>query len=549
MQVTLNNPTQAGNVCRVVVQVNQTDGLITTFVFLGVASSNPAPKFGATLQTASLLTPLRGAHSTFGSVTSSSKYLYVFGGDNSNTATLGNMSTLVQSSPFALLDGSLDGFSYQVTQLPYGVSFGVAVTLNRYFYLIGGVDETGTALDTILRAQLLVPIETPSLDVDLDAVLFGFDNMQGNPANSSQFEEGVYIYQVSALFDPSDASNPGGESLPGEPLSLIIPTFDQLGIFLILTWDVVPTAVGYRLYRTPVNAPFSSMVLLAETVSPTYYDNGAPSIETRKPLPEGSLGEWAILPQTLTKPRVGHGATIVPSNTPDVFTLFVGLGAPSITDVANAFNDIEYIVITETHSAVPLSSPVQTLDAGGFVASAKTVTAGKMFAPMITVSEAQGVAIYTGGQYGVTFAAGLDTAGVTTGTYEVVAANGPAGDFCGDIVTDDDNGALAYGALPFYSGGGYWSLGGSADSVPFGTPSLTGDHVGKQASESVTAPAVGGCGPSAMIAQNLGNSNCDGICPEPRAFVASSITNSQLYIVGGVEATGLSTRVERAVLP
>lgn len=85
-------------------------------------------------------------------------------------------------------------------------------------------------------------------------------------------------HTVSAIFTNTDPNNPGGESLPGEPLTVNIPKnlnnflpyylvpflcclcaclaclftfvvcFDQV---VELTWPTVPGASGYKVYRTP----------------------------------------------------------------------------------------------------------------------------------------------------------------------------------------------------------------------------------------------------------------------------------------------------------
>lgn len=83
-------------------------------------------------------------------------------------------------------------------------------------YLVGGHDGTG-ATDTLLRAQVLDPLATPEI-ADLDATPGdGTDGLEG----------GQWFYRVAAVFGNGNASNPGGESLPGEILITYVPELER----------------------------------------------------------------------------------------------------------------------------------------------------------------------------------------------------------------------------------------------------------------------------------------------------------------------------------
>lgn len=113
--------------------------------------------------------------------------------------------------------------------------------VSRFLYLVGGWDSDLQApSQTVFRAEVLDPLKTPEMSVEL----FVTESL-------THFPLGTYYYRVSAVFASNDANNPGGESLPGEVLTIFLP--DGLGtslsVVLTLSWQQVPDAVGYRLYR------------------------------------------------------------------------------------------------------------------------------------------------------------------------------------------------------------------------------------------------------------------------------------------------------------
>ena len=266
-------------------------------------TSAEAGQVGGTGQT--LQAAKRAAAVAVASVTESSKYLYVLGGCVSTNASLVPIST-VESCEVSKT-GLLGSFSYQPQNLPEALAFARARSIGRFLYVVGG--STGAAASAkVYRAQVLSPLETSSIDIDLLIV------PQATPTPVAA--GGLYYYRVAALFGPSDANNPDGESLPGELLNVQLPAISDASVTLRLTWQLIPNAVGYFLYRTPVaGAPLSQLTLLAfiNSTTPSFNDDGSAGVGGRSVVKPGRLGNWQQV-ATLETPRWAFGLTHTRSN-------------------------------------------------------------------------------------------------------------------------------------------------------------------------------------------------------------------------------------------
>jgi len=135
--------------------------------------------------------------------------------------------------------------------------------------------------------------------------------------------QGTYTYRVSTLLAG------GGESLAGYPARVPLNLGETA---TTLTWDPVPDAVGYNLYRSQSGAAGDDdTFLLAEALTDTsYQDEGGlapqpavPAPDGVKPLPAGSLTRWKVLsdaggqPILLNAAREGHESVVatVPDRT------------------------------------------------------------------------------------------------------------------------------------------------------------------------------------------------------------------------------------------
>jgi hypothetical protein len=272
----------AGSVC--LVRLTNGDGAFFEYSAFSVtnASLNLSPWSDATDMTRGR----RGLGLVAGRPTETSRFLYAIGGDDgvaNQPFSRGAVERTVESARVDVF-GEVGTWSEQRNRLPAERTQAGVARIGRFVYLAGGHDDTG-ATATSYRARILDPLATPEI-VDLDAVPGDGDKGLGG---------GLWFYRVAAVFPASDPDNPGGESLPGEVFPVQLPDREEK-IILSLTWDAIPGASGYRVYRSPAaDDPLSALELLAEvdagaTVSVT--DEGEATTAGETPLAPGSLGVW-----------------------------------------------------------------------------------------------------------------------------------------------------------------------------------------------------------------------------------------------------------------
>ena len=209
-------------------------------------------------------------------------------------------------------DGSLSPFFVQKTQLPHSCAFGGATTISQFIYLVCGYDGfSNHSSKQVLSAQILDPLAVPVLDLSLEFNL-----------SYAGVASGRYVYKVSAVYPSSYARNPGGEGLPSEGLTVIVPQIS--GLLLIITWGPVPGASGYNVYRS-VSPGSTQMGLLGSTSNFYFVDDGNITVvKTTTPLPQGSLGTWHSV-GSLNIPRSFTAISSVPDSlSPTRFYLHVG---------------------------------------------------------------------------------------------------------------------------------------------------------------------------------------------------------------------------------
>lgn len=283
-----------GAVCTVTVQ--NADGVTATWSALSI--TNPSQNLFPWQAGPSLSTARRAPAAAAGRTTSVNRFVYAVGGDAGDASTA---MTSVEVAPVGLY-GDLDAWSTLPRSLPEARTLAAALTVGRFVYLVGGDDGAG-ATDGVLRALILDPMDVPWFD---DPTVDEDEDGQGLPP-------GTYTWRVSALFDPTDSANPGGESLATDLLVLTLP--DTGATWLpTLSWSAVDGAVGYRVYRDDA--------WLADVVDPTYTDVGDPTDPGAVPLGDGALGEWATMP-SLTTPRASPCVALAYDPTPDPVTAYL----------------------------------------------------------------------------------------------------------------------------------------------------------------------------------------------------------------------------------
>ncbi len=290
-----------------VVEVTNSDDL-STAEFSSVVVVNSSANLTGFAAGPNLAVARRGLGAAAGSFSQSARFVYAIAGDD-GVSTLSSVEVL----PVDIFGTAGPAFFTQRYGLSTPRTQTSAVRVGRFLYVVGGsaiLDANATALDTVERATLLDPSTAPrNLSIDLDVV----------PATQGGLSGGTFYYRVAAVMGAGDAFNPGGEGLPSDVFGLTLPPLTGYRVQVKLTWDPVPGAAGYEIYRTAANGIAGSETLIADvpttpaTIScsgPTSCtDKGATELLAVSPLRPGSTGRWTALPQRLTIPRIGPGVT------------------------------------------------------------------------------------------------------------------------------------------------------------------------------------------------------------------------------------------------
>ena len=189
--------------------------------------------------------------------------------------------------------GDLEAWTDTGRALPAPLTLSSAARVGRFVYLVGGHDGTGP-VDSVWRALILDPLEVPRF------ASLSLDNVAGDGLDA-----GRWYYRVSAVYDETDLTNPGGESLAGDPIPVVVGAAlapARVG----LSWEPVDDAVGYRIYRSPeADGGSRTMGWVADVDGDTsWQDTGLSADTSLVPLDQGDLGEWAEL-DPLPQPRAG----------------------------------------------------------------------------------------------------------------------------------------------------------------------------------------------------------------------------------------------------
>jgi cysteine-rich repeat protein len=280
----------AGSVC--VVQVTNADGSYARFSALGV--TNPAENLEPMTPRPSMLQARRAPAVIVGRATRSAQFLYAIGGDNG----AGEAFATVETVPLNVY-GELGSWRNVRGTLPQARTLAAAGRVGRFIFVAGGSNGT-TAQKSVLRAEILDPGRAPLLDdLALDLAAGGLS-------------AGIWSYRVSAVMLPGNADNPGGETLPSDPLPLQVPKGLPQLLKVTLYWKSVAGAKEYRIYRTPAaGMPSGTEQLIGVVQAPTtqFTDTGLVPDPTKIPLVPGDLGVWYSI-GTMKQSREGLGVGI-----------------------------------------------------------------------------------------------------------------------------------------------------------------------------------------------------------------------------------------------
>ncbi len=296
----------AGSVC--VVQVTNSDGSYARYSALGV--TNPAENLEPMKPRPPMLQARRAPAVVVGRATRSAQFLYAIGGDNGT----GQAFATVETVPLDAY-GELGTWRNVRGSLPQARTLAAVGRVGRFLFLAGGSNGT-TAQSSLLRAEILDPARAPVLDdLTLDLAPGGLS-------------AGIWSYRVSALMLPGDPDNPGGETLPSDPLPLQVPKGLPQPLKVTLYWKAVPGAKEYRVYRTPeAGKPSGTEQLVGVVQAPVheFTDTGVAADPTKVPLVPGDLGVWhtaGALKQT--REGLGLGLGVDPSGNGQVYLYAVG---------------------------------------------------------------------------------------------------------------------------------------------------------------------------------------------------------------------------------
>ncbi|MGM0578864.1 MAG: hypothetical protein ACQEXJ_24285 [Myxococcota bacterium] len=376
-----------GTVC--VVVVTNPDG--SSYRFSALSVKEPAQNLNPWAFGPSLQEPRRAPAVATGRPTDRSRFLYAVGGDDG--AEEGAKAT-IESSPIGVFGGMGD-WVHQRNDLsavmsggaptPAPRTFGELVRVGEFLYLTGGHDGI-SSVASVLRARVLRPQDAPEV-LDLDAEL-------GD--GTVELGSGIWYYRVAAVFPDDDPYNPGGETLPGEVLTVQLPDIPE-GIVLTLDWESVPGASGYRVYRTPVADDTATNLQLVGTTdgqdATTLVDGGLAADDTETPLPQGSLGVWHEV-ASMGTPRSAHASVAVTNPADPAEVWLYAAGGRDADGAAVATGEFATISIgadgTQTLGAwQPLTASLASARAelGGFVVTSADTNIVGPAAPLVYFSQ------------------------------------------------------------------------------------------------------------------------------------------------------------------
>jgi len=267
-----------GTVC--VLRLTNSDG--TYADYSAIAVTNPSENLMPFTASTSMIVARRALCAVAGRATSTARFVYAIGGDSGTSASAMDS---VEAAPVDLF-GHMGTWRMLSYALPSPRTLAGVAQLGRYIYLVGGNNGTSETRE-VLRAKILDPDQTPEItDINLEE------------GTGTGLDGGVWYYRVSAIMPPTDPDNPGGETLPSDPLVVLLPSLSDK-VHLTIYWIGVAGAAGYRIYRSPTpNLTSGSEVLLAEVGAGVlhYKDDGSVAPGTAKPLMIGDTGKWATMP-------------------------------------------------------------------------------------------------------------------------------------------------------------------------------------------------------------------------------------------------------------
>ena len=301
-----------------------------------VSINNPAMNLFDWEEGAELNTPRRAPAAAAARTTPISRYVYAIGGDDGTEA--GAFDSIEVASVGVY--GTMDDWEVATRALPAPRTLAASVSLGRFIYLVGGNDGDGP-VSTVWRAVVLDPLDVP-----------WFEGLSVDTSSEDGLSAGTWTWRIAALFAEDDDYNPDGESLPGDPVTVVLPEIDG-ALVPTLRWEAVDGATGYRVYRTAAAGDGAASVGWVADVtdgSTSFQDTGGEIDPAIVPLVAGALGEWATLPALSTE-RESPCLALGPDPTPDpeVVYLYAAGGLDASGAPLDSVEVLPITVETEDH--------------------------------------------------------------------------------------------------------------------------------------------------------------------------------------------------------
>lgn len=458
-----------------------------------------------------------------GKPTLSSRYLYAIGGVNS--------TSLMNSVEVANIDrfGSV-GSWVNLRNLPEKIGNQDCVVVGSYIYMVGGLKEINSTFndvsDTLYRAKILDPLATPTPSLSITL----------NQSSLTSMPTGLFFYKVSANFASNDLVDPNGETLPGVTATVNIPNVS--GLSVILTWDSIPNAQSYNLYRTPISGSSISNLQLLTTVTTTSFidSNQFTPNPSRKPLPDGALGNWVQLGSNnaLTK-RWSHAVTSAQSSSnPNTFHIY-SIGGRSATNTY--LSSIEFINVTITPPSI--TKGYETHNLTSWIASAFSLQTARSDLSAFTVGNSE-LSVIPSGQRWIYI--GVGETGTNTFTSQLDAQSiTSTGEFAGAFSAYSGN-----LQNPSASNAGVCFLSNSANLLISG--GISGGNPTTSGISAIQCLANGGgcSGPYPPTTKSW-NNNGAGKLAEARYQFKCVLDTAFIFAVGGRNTVSISNTVEQSL--
>jgi hypothetical protein len=277
----------------------------------------------------------------------------------------------------------------------------------------------------------------------------------------------------------------------------------------------LPNVAGYRVYRTKlVNGVAGGEVLLGTTAAGTltFSDDGTAVPGTETPLPTGSMGKWAALPDMPTVRKGPAGAAAFDPGNANRFYVYAGLGLDGANTAVGSYDFLQVDIAANGHQT---AAAAWTTGANAIPSPRWQAGAWAADSTVSTTIAAPDTFVFFGG--------GIGANAVSVGK---VAAGG-------------DLGAItASSAFPGTGSAGYGVCAANNQLFTFGGSNAAPSKLATSATFMGAAP---GLAPSAWNNEGLQ-------LLQSRYLMGSAVQSAFIFLVGGDTAGGVGSNTTELVV-